>query len=889
MYKKISEYGIIGNLHSVALVGLDGSIDWLCLPHIDSPSVFGSLLDDKKGGRFALVPLNPWDSISEYIAGTNILRTKFRTRKGIVHLTDFMPIPLSGREEREEEEHELYRLVEGIKGDVRVKMVFDPQFNYARSKTSLERFDTYLIARGKNENMVLCCTHSLTHSSERETTEWTLSEGESLWLHLRYGTELYNKLDPQRAQKSLEDTTEYWRNWLKKSETGTVLNLGSYKQMVERSALTLKLLYYEPSGAIAAAATTSLPEEVGGIRNWDYRFSWVRDTSFTLQALFNLGHLSETEGYLRWIEQLISKHGVEKLRIMYRLNGEEVFPEQELLHLDGYKGSRPVRIGNEAATQNQIDIYGEIMDAALRLSDYVGKISPDLWPFLRAICDWVIVHWHDKDNGIWEMRGEPFHFVYSKVMCWVALDRGITIAERYGFQADRATWKVCRSQIKEEVLEKGWSEKKHSFVQHYDTEALDASSLLIPLFGFLPFEDPRIISTIQAIDRELSHNGFLYRYRAEDGLSGGEGTFLLCTFWRIRCLIGLQELEKAKDLLHQIEGIANHLGLFAEEYDMNWQEALGNFPQAFTHIGYIDSVIALCNEMTKEREEKSIHDKKRASKALFLARKIILNEGEPLCDDMHAKKISIMLKNSMNVLRGAFFDSQTKRIAYEKMRYSDAYKRYEKVSYCLKKMRLDELKTRDEQVAFWINMYNVIVIHGVVTLRIRDSVKEVRNFFKRIHFQIEDMLFSADDIEHGILRGNRRPPYSLFKVFKGNDSRLTYSITPLDWRIHFTLVCASSSCPPIEVYTAENLDRELAIATETFLNAGGVKINQEQNRVFLSRIFKWYSGDFNTNQEELLRSIAPYIYNEEDRMFLERKAGYVTIDYQDYDWRLNRY
>jgi hypothetical protein len=657
--------------------------------------------------------------------------------------------------------------------------------------------------------------------------------------------------------------------------------------MVDRAALVLKLLYYNPAGTIAAAATTSLPEEIGGVRNWDYRYTWVRDTSFTLQVLFNLGHLSETQGYLRWIERLLSEHGAGRMQIMYGLRGEADLPEEELSHLDGYKGSRPVRIGNGAASQRQLDIYGEIMDAALKLSDYVGKIDSERWPFLRGICDYVVEHWQDRDSGIWEIRGDPCHFVYSKMMCWVALDRGLTIARRYGFPADLKKWEETKAEIKGDVLEKGWNQEKQSFVQHYETDALDASNLLMPLLGFLPFEDPRIVSTIEATQRELGHDGFLYRYVGEDGLPGGEGTFLLCTFWLIDCLIGLQRFEEAEILINRIEGVANHLGLFSEEYDVNWREALGNFPQAFTHIGYINSVIALRQARRKEAKEDE-REKSLSLRKLLLTSRIVLNDGEP-SPDMPIENIAMKLKDSMNILRGAFFDTKRGRVSYEQMQRSKAYREYVGLSYALKRMDLEGLKSRKEQLAFWINLYNVIVIHGVITLGIRDSVKEVRQFFRRVQYQIGDMFFTPDDIEHGILRGNRRPPNSLFKVFQGKDPRLAFSIKPFDPRIHFTLVCASSSCPPIEVYTGEKLEKELTIAGETFLNGGGIIIDREKNRISLSRIFTWYAADFGKSLNERLRFIAPYLYNRDDRDFLEENAEHIKVNYQDYDWRLNRY
>jgi len=883
MYKKISDYGIIGNLHSVALVGLDGSIDWLCLPHIDSPSVFCALLDDKKGGRFSIAPVDEWDSVARYIPDTNVLTTMFRTRTGTMKITDFMPVPFGGEEELEEEQHDFYRLVEITGGKVEVRLVFEPRFDYARATTMLTGHSGGIVAKGNGENIVLSSTHDIEALEDMATAKWSLREGDLVWLHLQYGSEERVAIEPGQAERALQETIAFWRNWLNKSETGRNVDLGPYEEIVKRSALALKLLYYDPTGTIAAAATTSLPEKVGGVRNWDYRYTWVRDTSLTLQVLFNLGHLSETEGYLRWIEGLISRYGAEKLQIMYGLRGEEDLPEKELSHLDGYKGSKPVRIGNGAAKQKQLDIYGELMDAALKLSDYVGKITSEVWPSLRTICDYVVDHWKDRDSGIWEVRDGPYHFVYSKIMCWVALDRGITIAQRYGFPADLKKWKKTRADIREEVLTRGWNERKKAFVQHYDTDALDASNLLMPIVGFLPHDDPRVISTIEAIRQELGQDGFLYRYTAQDGLPGKEGTFLLCTFWLIDNLIALGRHDEAEKLIHRTETLANHVGLFAEEYDFDWAEPLGNFPQAFTHIGYINSVISLCKAKCKIPIEE-----KKTPAQLLLADKIILNDGKPR-QDIPSKEIAATLKGAMNILRGAFFDTKRGRVAYELMRDSKAYNEYVELSYSLKDMHIDALEGRQEQLAFWINLYNVIVIHGVVELGVKDSVREVRNFFRRIQYQIGDMFFSPDDIEHGILRGNRRPPNSLFPLFRGKDKRLKYSIDTLDPRVHFALVCASSSCPPIEIFTAENLDEQLNIAGKTFLNSGGIIIDRKRNYVSLSRIFKWYGGDFGKTQAERLHFVTPYLYDAKDRKFLEENAETIRVEYQDYDWRLNRY
>ena len=885
MYKKISDYGVIGNLCTVALVGVDGAIDWLCLPHLDSPSVFAALLDDRQGGRFALSPTGEWDSTQEYLPDTNILCTRFRTRDGVLRLLDFMPI--AAGDAGPEKPPDLYRLAAVEHGAVELRLIFEPRFDYARAATSLETGTCSILAEAGQEAVTLSFSQEWQEvevSDEGVTAVWRLTAGDALRFHLQYGRGELCELDPQQADHAYEETARFWREWLMTSETGRTVNFGPYRDLVQRSALVLKLLYFQPSGTIAAAATTSLPESVGGGRNWDYRFTWLRDTAFTLQALFNLGHLSEMHGYLTWLKGLIQKCGAENLQIMYGLRGEEDLVEEELTHLDGYKGSRPVRIGNAAADQRQFDIYGEILDAALKLSDYVGKVDRDLWSSLAQMCDYVVEHWQEPDQGIWEVRDGPHHFVYSKVMCWVALDRGLEIARRYGFPGNLENWRKAKDAIRAEVLQRGWSDRVQAFRQHYHTEALDASSLLFPLVGFLPFDDPRITATIDAIQRELGRDGLLRRYRGEDGLPGEEGTFLLCSFWLVNCLIGLNRLDEAETLLQRLERAANHLGLFSEEYDVVWREALGNFPQAFTHIGYVNSVTALQQAKTAP----PIHPGKERHIAMpwNFFQKILLNDGEPT-EQIPPQKMAAKLKSTMNTMRGAFFESDG-RVAYERMAQSEIYQVFLKLSHNLKTMDLAGLGRREEKIAFWINLYNVIVIHGVIALGIRDSVKEVWNFFRRVRYQIGRHFFTPEDIEHGILRGNRRPPSALFRRFGARDPRLAYTVEPLDPRIHFTLVCGSSSCPFIDVYTAENLEQELTMASQTFINSGGAVLDQSRKKISLSRIFKWYARDFGADQAERLRFIARYLDNPQDRALIEDQADSLSISYQNYDWRLNR-
>jgi GH15 family glucan-1,4-alpha-glucosidase len=901
MYKSISEHGIVGNLRTVGLIADNGCLDWLCLPYIDSPSVFGSLLDDDRGGLFVVQPNDDYDSVSEYLPRTNILITRFRTRTGIMKLTDFMPVEADEITDDKETHYTLYRLIEVEEGWMDVHVRFRPRFDYARARTTVTKIEHGVKAEGGGRSIGLVATKGLQVEDVAAEALWNLEAGDTVCLRLGATGEETVCADQDcrmpewdAALAALEETANYWRSWLDKDETGRAIRYGRHKEQLERSALVLKLLFYGPSGAIAAAATTSLPETVGGVRNWDYRFTWIRDASFTLQALFNLGHLSETEAYLRWIESLLKQSGgAAAMQIMYGLRGERDLEEIELSHLDGHKGSRPVRVGNGAARQKQMDIYGELMDAALKLSNYVGKITSEQWPLLREMCDYVCDNWTSEDSGIWEVRGGPRHFVYSKVMCWTALDRGVTIADQYGFPADRDRWRSVMEEIKREVLEQGFDSDKQSFVQHYGSNALDSSNLLIPVLGFLPFDDSKVVSTIEAVKRELSHDGLLYRYRCEDGLEGKEGTFLVCTFWLVDCLTHLGRLDEAEELIVRLERTANHLGLFSEEYDAHWNEALGNFPQAFTHIGYVNAVTNLVSAKEKAvRRERPAESRESRGLMELIRKRIVwtrqtLNEGSPETV-LEQDEIVPTLKKMMNLMRGAFLDSRKGRVAYERMKEAEVYREYVDISRNLQHLDLTKLGTREGQIAFWINLYNVIVIHGVIELNVKNSVTEVRRFFRRVRYRIGGMSLTPDDIEHGILRGNRRPPSALFRVFRKGDPRLDYRIDPIDPRIHFALVCASSSCPPIELYTGDDLDKQLDLAGRTFLNGGGLVLDKDRRLVRLSRIFQWYGSDFADTDEERLQMLAKYVYHPVDQRYLENNAGALRIEYQDYDWRLNR-
>lgn len=604
MYKDIGDYGAIGNLRTVALVAVDGSIDWFCYPHLDSPSVFAAILDSDKGGCFKVgsaLPSEIEHCSQRYQERTNVLVSRITTPNGVLRITDFMPVTKDSHDDMESEDAEgtrIFRRVEIENGRVPVRVRFAPAFDYARELPSFSELDGGVLAVGGGMELALTATRPLEIHDNEVIGNWDMYEGDEAWLRLGASAPDGTCSRKDKAcvtmgsgKQALEATVDYWLEWMDRSETECNYRFGDYAAMIERSALVLKLLQYRPAGVLAAAPTTSLPEEIGGRRNWDYRFTWIRDASFTLQAFYELGHIAEAEKFLDWLRSVLDKSERGQLQIMYGLRPESGLEEQELKHFEGYKHSQPVRIGNGAAGQVQLDIYGELMDVMLRLTQHAGRISDEHWEVLRSICEHVVNHWREADAGIWEVRCEPEHFVFSKVMCWVALDRGVKMAEQHGFPCDTDRWKRVMSEIHDEVMERGYDARRETFVQHYGTLELDASSLLIPIMGFLPFNDPRVVGTVEAVRRELDDGGLIRRYTNDDGIKGGEGVFLACNCWLAQCLAEMDRLEEAQKLLKRLEKTANPLGLFAEEYDPEQKMLLGNYPQAFTHLGYVLAVM----------------------------------------------------------------------------------------------------------------------------------------------------------------------------------------------------------------------------------------------------------------------------------------------------------
>jgi GH15 family glucan-1,4-alpha-glucosidase len=612
-FEPIESYGVIGNMRTVALVSTKGSIDWFCFPHVDSPSVFAALLDDERGGRFSIRPRDPATRCKQlYWPDTNILVSRFLSEDGVAEIEDFMPAGIAHAPQWHDQ---LVRRLKCVRGCVGLELVCEPVFDYARVPARAELTPRGALFHGPGLDLALATALPLQLSKGKVTASFQLVEGQSVSLAFR-GAPREGDCGRAPAEDEMsalfEATVSFWRRWL----AGCTYR-GRWREMVHRSALILKLLTFEPTGAIVAAPTCSLPEAVGGPRNWDYRYTWMRDAAFTVYALLRIGFREEAAAFMAWLEarcrETIWDRDRRPLQIVYRVDGSPDLDESVLGHLGGYRGSMPVRVGNGAARQLQLDIYGELMDAIYLFNKYGTPISYDLWQHVRRILDWVCDHWREPDEGIWEVRSGRQHFVYSKLMCWVALDRGLRLADKRSFPTPRERWTKERDALYESIMTEGFDQSRQAFVQAFGGDDLDASNLIMPLVFFVSPADPKMTSTIDAISaspsaRGLLSDGLVYRYDTQvprDGLLGREGTFNMCTFWLVEALTrsagaDRKKLEEARLLFERMLGYANHLGLYAEQTSASG-EALGNYPQAFTHIALISAAFNLDRALSGQR------------------------------------------------------------------------------------------------------------------------------------------------------------------------------------------------------------------------------------------------------------------------------------------------
>ena len=576
----LEDYALIGDTETAALVGRDGSIDWLCLPRFDSAACFAALLGTPEHGRWLVAPAG--DAVlgrRAYRHGTLVLETEFETDAGAVRLIDFMP--------PRDHKCDVVRIVEGVRGRVEMRMELIIRFGYGMQVPWVRRRAHVIQVVAGPDALALRTPLELRGEGLHTVGTFTVSEGDRIPMVLSWFAS--HRRMPRRieAERALEETERFWAGW-----TQDLRGIdGPYGDAVLRSLITLKALTFGPTGGIVAAPTTSLPEAIGGVRNWDYRYCWVRDATLTLDALLDAGAVGEAEAWRAWLLRAAAG-SPGQLQIMYGPGGERLIREYELGWLPGYEGSAPVRVGNAAAEQFQLDVYGELMDALDRSRAHGLRDSSWIWDLQLAVIEFVEEHWADPDNGIWEVRGERRHFVHSRVMAWVAVDRAIRAVEEHGMRGPVERWRALRDTIHAEVCSRGWHEGKRSFTQYYGGDALDASTLMIPLVGFLPPDDERVIATVDAIQRELLVDGFVQRYRTHgtvDGLPGGEGAFLACSFWLVDNLALIGRVQEAKALFDDLLGLCNDVGLLSEEYDPVSKRLVGNFPQAFSHVGLVNS------------------------------------------------------------------------------------------------------------------------------------------------------------------------------------------------------------------------------------------------------------------------------------------------------------
>jgi GH15 family glucan-1,4-alpha-glucosidase len=598
-YQPIADYGVIGDLHSVGLAGKNGCIDWCCLPRFDSPSIFAAILDREKGGYYRLAAEGECAIKQMYLPDTNILVTRFHSEEGMGEVIDFMPVGRESGGHTEQSVRQIIRIAKAVHGNIRYRMECRPAFDYARQPHTVELDPNgrNAVFRTPKQQFALKSTHPMRQDGLDVVSSFTLMAGEEAVFALRHREGKVDDDfpdDPLDGQQLLNETARFWRSWVSRSRYQ-----GRWREIVTRSALVLKLMTYQPTGAIVAAPTTSLPESIGGVRNWDYRYTWVRDAAFTVYSLMRLGYTEEAGAFARFMQERTKQATPNDgpLQVMYTIDGSHDIPEITLDHLEGYRGSRPVRIGNAASGHLQLDIYGELMDALYLYNKYGQPLSHDMWSAVETLLDWVVKNWEQPDRSIWEVRGPCRHFTYSKMQCWVALDRGVRLAAKRSFPGNQQVWQTERDRIYRTIMSGSWRESEGAFTQAFDSDALDCSVLLMPLMLFASPVDPRVVSTIDRVRQRLASDALVLRYdtgerEADDGLPGREGFFSVCSFWLVEAMARAGNVEEAQLLFEKLLSYANHLGLYSEEISSRG-DLLGNYPQALTHLGLISAAFNL--------------------------------------------------------------------------------------------------------------------------------------------------------------------------------------------------------------------------------------------------------------------------------------------------------
>lgn len=608
-YLPIGDYGIIGNLHTIALVSTNASIDYMCFPRFDSPSVFCRLLDADTGGFYSITPhMKEMVTKQLYLPDTNVLVTRFFSDEGIAEIIDYMPV------EKEERKCSLIRQVSTIRGKIRYRLCCSPHFGYAHTDHWVEKVDdSFIFHPDSNDQPSLLLSSSsscLSQKSNRVEASFELHESQSTCFVLQWHEKHAHSGEwiKNYVIESYRSTIQFWQSWIAQSSYK-----GHWQEVVRRSALTLKLLISQQFGSMVAAPTFSLPETIGQGRNWDYRYTWIRDAAFAMHTFLQLGFLEEADNFLHWVKE---QSTTKELQLMFSIDGRTDLTERCLDYMDGYKSSKPVRIGNKAHQQTQMDIYGELLETIYIFVKHGGDITYEYWKIIAQYIEFVISNWHEPDHSIWEVRGQKREFFFSRMMCWVAVDRAVKIADLFSFPYDMLRWHEARNAIYEDVHENFWNKEKGAFVQFKGSDRLDASVLLMPILNMISPQSEKWKKTMKAIDKELRSDVLVYRYREQeeeiDGLKGSEGTFSMCSFWYVECLALCGQVERAKENFEKMLGYANHLGLYAEQLGMKGEQ-LGNFPQAFTHLALISAAIEL-NKARKTNTVSPLHNMNKEMK-----------------------------------------------------------------------------------------------------------------------------------------------------------------------------------------------------------------------------------------------------------------------------------
>ncbi|HDP97173.1 MAG TPA: glycoside hydrolase family 15 protein [Euryarchaeota archaeon] len=602
-FKPVRDYGAIGDCRSIALISKGGSVDWCCFPKFDAPSVFAAILDPQRGGHFSLGPINGrFESEQTYIENTNVLKEAFLTSTGEAEITDFMPCFLV--EDEIQAFHEIHRIVECKKGEVSMCMEFSPRMNYAREFTSFEESRNGCIARLNRECLSLSSSHPVDVGDSGARSNMHLKAGEKALLVMRYYDDIVRDVSHYDSYGKLDRTIGFWKEWCSR-----ITYTGEWRPAVIRSALLLRMLVYGPTGTIIAAPTTSLPEIEGGHKNWDYRFSWLRDSAMTVWAMYLVGHHSEKRRYMRWVRRRLrgQVRDLGRLKVLHGVEGDSTVREMTLDHLSGYRNSHPVRIGNAAYDQFQLDTYGSLVDAIHFTYDIKRDLTDDIWRIVQSMADFISENWSREDYSIWELRGKPLHYTYSKVMCWVAMDRAVRMAMRLGDNQRARKWKKHRDEIRREILEKCINKELNSFVQSEGSDRVDGSLLAIPLVGFISVKDPVMSNTISLVRERLEKDKMIFRF-LDIPREADEGAFMMCSFWLVQCLALMGEIDKAVEYFEHLLSTTNHVGLMSEQVIPEKHEFVGNFPQGLSHISLIITADFLSKAINGKNPEEHLAD-----------------------------------------------------------------------------------------------------------------------------------------------------------------------------------------------------------------------------------------------------------------------------------------